>query len=163
MLRDACGDCGSPLFRYQGRVVCAACGEAKDDDASEEGTGSLVSGVADGEDGGGTAPDEGEVEGEDGDGDIDRGMVTGTETKTEEGYRGNTTVDGVREGEREEELEGALADEDGEGGDLGEVDAHLRSLAGRLARDAARSADDPDDVERRLDALERVLGILDRD
>lgn len=40
------------------------------------------------------------------------------------------------------------------------VDENLRLLARRLARDAAERADDPDAVERRLDALERTLNLL---
>ncbi|MFP4175148.1 MAG: Sjogren's syndrome/scleroderma autoantigen 1 family protein [Halobacteriales archaeon] len=43
-----------------------------------------------------------------------------------------------------------------------EVEENLRVLARRLARDAAESADDPDAVERRLDALERTLELLGR-
>ena len=42
----------------------------------------------------------------------------------------------------------------------GDVDEHLRTLARRLARDAAERADDPEAVERRLDALERTLNLL---
>lgn len=42
----------------------------------------------------------------------------------------------------------------------GDVDEHLRILARRLARDAAERADDPEAVERRLDALERTLNLL---
>jgi uncharacterized Zn finger protein (UPF0148 family) len=42
----------------------------------------------------------------------------------------------------------------------GDVDEHLRTLARRLARDAAERADDPEAVQRRLDALERTLNLL---
>lgn len=41
-----------------------------------------------------------------------------------------------------------------------DVEKHLRVLARRLARDAAERADDPDAVQRRLDALERTLDLL---
>jgi uncharacterized Zn finger protein (UPF0148 family) len=40
------------------------------------------------------------------------------------------------------------------------VEENLRLLARRLARDAAESAEDPDAVERRLEALERTLDLL---
>lgn len=109
MLDDACEDCGNPLFRYQGEVLCPVCrkrAEATDEDEEAGGTG---------EAGGGTEPER----------DTER-AETGAETDTDA------------------------------------VDQHLRVLAERLARDAAERADDPDAVERRLDALERTLGLLRR-
>jgi len=56
-------------------------------------------------------------------------------------------------GEGDEVRDGADAEARG-------VEESLRVLARRLARDAAESADDPEAVERRLDALERTLGLL---
>ena len=29
MLQKGCDDCGHPLFRYRGEVVCPVCGEAE--------------------------------------------------------------------------------------------------------------------------------------
>jgi uncharacterized Zn finger protein (UPF0148 family) len=45
-------------------------------------------------------------------------------------------------------------------GDLSEVERNLKVLAERLASDAVEHSEDPDAVERRLDALERTLGLL---
>lgn len=38
MLQEACDDCGSPLFKYDGEVVCAVCNERSSDSSSESET-----------------------------------------------------------------------------------------------------------------------------
>ena len=118
MLDDACGDCGNPLFRYQGEVFCPVCQERRSSNEETEGTE--------------------ETETTD--------VGTETEGSTEE------TDDTVSAEEAVSETEAAPDDED--------IEEHLRVLARRLARDAAERADDPDAVERRLDALERTLDLL---
>ncbi|MFP4189231.1 MAG: Sjogren's syndrome/scleroderma autoantigen 1 family protein [Halobacteriales archaeon] len=80
--------------------------------------------------------------------DVEDGS-TGTETDEKEAETGEDVEDG----------DGEVRPRDNE---RAEVDKHLRTLARRLARDAAESADDPDAVERRLDALERTLELLGR-
>ena len=119
MLQKGCDDCGNPLFRYQGEVVCPVCNERRraEGDAAE----SEVREREEGTDATGTT-----------------GIDKSDEYETSDEERGQERV--AEEG----------------------VDDHLRVLAERLARDAAEHSDDPEAVERRLDALERVLEILRR-
>lgn len=112
MLQKGCDDCGNPLFRYQGEVVCPVCNERRRAEAKSE-----------------------------------------SEESTLEEGTGATGETGFAESDEERERE-SVAEEG--------VDDHLRVLAERLARDAAEHSDDPEAVERRLDALERVLEILRR-
>lgn len=102
MLDDACDDCGNPLFRHKGEVLCPVCQKRLRD---EEGDGEDTEGV----------------------GESEEATASGRETH-------GSTDDGVNQ--------------------------HLRVLAERLARDAAEHADDPEAVERRLDALERTLDLI---
>jgi uncharacterized Zn finger protein (UPF0148 family) len=80
-----------------------------------------------------------------------------TEKESERGRaeeNGNEDVKNRSASPREEEKERDGTEE------LREVDESLRTLARRLARDAAERSEDPDAVERRLDALERTLNLL---
>ena len=118
MLQKGCDDCGNPLFRYRGEVVCPVCNERRGAEAEAE------------------SEDSTPEEGTDATGKTDTAESNKDETSDEE---------------REREH---IADED--------VDDHLRVLAERLASDAVEHSDDPEAVERRLDALERTLGLLRR-
>ncbi|MCX2820011.1 hypothetical protein EGH25_11690 [Haladaptatus sp. F3-133] len=70
-------------------------------------------------------------------------------------------VDGVGEGEVQASAGDATRARDENGTDEPDgVDESLRRLARRLADDAVENADDPEAVERRLDALERTLDLL---
>jgi len=83
-----------------------------------------------------------------------------TDGDEEEENQRTETAEGFEEVEETTET---VADDGVTGTDAEEVDGvneSLRVLARRLARDAAESSDDPDAVERRLDALERTLDLL---
>lgn len=121
MLDDACEDCGNPLFRYQGEVLCPVC-RKRAQEGSEGTTKQAGTGTPDGYDK------------EKGDMKVDERDTAGNGAGREIGAK--------------------------EDPDLDDVEENLRVLAERLARDAAERSDDPDAVERRLDALERTLGLL---
>jgi len=129
MLQKGCDDCGNPLFRYRGEVVCPVCNERRRAEDEEE---------------------------------SDSGAGAARETEAEKGEdAGNTrTADAVRDAPENTEK----PDETGkrEAATDGDVDEHIRDLAEKLASDAVEHADDPEAVERRLDALERALGLLRR-
>lgn len=127
MLQKGCDDCGNPLFRYRGEVVCPVCSERQ------------------------RAEDEK---------DRDSGASTARETGTEDDVSVDRTPDPTGEAPKDTET----PDEAGkrEASTDGDVDEHLRALAEKLASDAVEHADDPGAVERRLDALERTLGLLRR-
>lgn len=117
MLQKGCDDCGKPLFRYQGEVVCPVCNERRGvEEETEDGDRAR--------------------EGADSTGAKDTAENDEVETSYEEGARERVAAEGV--------------------------DEHLRVLSKRLARDAAEHSDDPEAVERRLEALERTLEILRR-
>ena len=118
MLQKGCDDCGNPLFRYRGEVVCPVCNERHGAEDEEP----------------------------DGIGGTEREAVENTRTADATGRE--TT------GKQNEERTPSVSD--------GDVEEQLNVLAGRLARDAVEHADDPEAVERRLDALERTLGLLSR-
>jgi Uncharacterized Zn-finger containing protein len=109
MLQRGCDDCGNPLFRYQGEVVCPVCNERRG---------------SEGNDAEGAPQNEAEELDTDGTAGEDASDEGGAQTRTKD------------------------------------VDEHLRVLAKRLARDAAEQSEDPEAVERRLDALERTLEVL---
>ena len=122
MLQKGCEDCGNPLFRYQGEVVCPVCDERRGEGSEE----------------GGKVEKRREYQGASG--AADTRDKTGAETVDASGEVGRT-------------LEGST-------GDTAGVEDHLHTLAEKLACDAVEHADDPEAVERRLDALERTLGLL---
>ncbi len=115
MLQKGCDDCGNPLFRYQGEVVCPVCNERRGADGTD-------------------AERASQEEVTDGASSDETAAKDASETPDEGDARTRTK----------------------------DVDEHLRVLAERLARDAVEHADDPEAVERRLDALERTLGLLGR-
>lgn len=117
MLQQGCDDCGNPLFRYQGEVVCPVCNERRSRGESTK-----------------EAQPEERTEGTVATDPADAAAGGASETAEEEGAREKNA----------------------------EVDEYLRALAERLARDAVEHADDPEAVERRLDALERTLALLRR-
>lgn len=115
MLQRGCDDCGNPLFRYQGEVVCPVCNERRGADGT----------------------------------DAERAS---REEETDEAPSNETAVKDAPETSDEGDAQTRTK----------EVDEHLRVLAESLARDAVEHADDPEAVERRLDALEKTLGLLHR-
>ena len=124
MLQKGCDDCGNPLFRYRGEVVCPVCNERRS--AEEEPDG-----------------------------------IEDTEREAEK--EGNEAVENTRTADTTGRKTSETPDEEGtpKVGD-GDVEEYLNVLAERLARDAVEHADDPEAVERRLDALERTLRLLRR-
>jgi UPF0148 protein len=128
MLQKGCDDCGNPLFRYRGEVVCPVCNERR---------GAEQKGEEKSED---TAP---------GGGTEKSDVVENTQSPDATDRDVSETSETQEEGSQKEATDG-------------EVDENLRILAERLARDAVEHSDDPEAVERRLDALERTLGLLRR-
>ncbi|MDZ7689155.1 MAG: Sjogren's syndrome/scleroderma autoantigen 1 family protein [Halobacteriales archaeon] len=117
MLQEGCDDCGNPLFRYSGEVVCPVCNERRSTDA------------------------------EDADDDEEVCEETTDTTDTDRAEDASTTEDSDAADTRKRDTK---------------MDEHLRVLAKKLARDAVERSDDIEAVERRLDALERTLGLLSR-
>jgi len=128
MLQKGCDDCGNPLFRYRGEVVCPVCNERRRVEQKEE---EKVEGTPREE----TTDESDAVENTQAPDATDRDVSETSEMQDE--------------GSQKEAMEG-------------DVDENLRILAERLARDAVEHSDDPEAVERRLDALERTLDLLHR-
>ena len=128
MLQKGCDDCGNPLFRYRGEVVCPVCNERRRVEQKEE---EKVEGKPREE----TTDESDAVENTQAPDATDRDVSETSETQ--------------EEGSQKEAMEG-------------DVDENLRILAERLASDAVEHSDDPEAVERRLDALERTLDLLRR-
>ncbi len=86
----------------------------------------------------------------------------GKESGDEKGAETGRVEEDDTDGSERDKASSREMDEGEAGGteELREVEESLRTLARRLARDAAERSEDPDAVERRLDALERTLNLL---
>lgn len=126
MLQQGCDDCGNPLFRYRGEVVCPVCNERRVAEQKKE------------ENAEGTAREGGTDESD---------AVENTQAPDATDRDVSEISETQEDGSQKEATDG-------------EVDENLRILAERLASDAVEHSDDPEAVERRLDALERTLGLL---
>ncbi len=137
MLQKGCEDCGNPLFRYQGEVVCPVCRERADATAARE-------------------PKETDDE-------KAEAVETGEEKRREDKEAAESGETSGTRGRRDKRGETEVSKEQTTAGDewREETAENLRKLARRLSSEAA----DEDDLSRlngKLDTVERTVELVER-